>query len=120
MTENKYRYCFCFSKKGFLIFISHLDLMRLFERAFSRSKLPVLFTCGFNPHPRFSLPFPLSLGCAGEREFAELFLTEMIEPEKLAEKINSFLPNDIRIEEVFETEKCPDLSQENNIEFFYK
>lgn len=120
MMNNKYKYCFWFSKKGFLIFISHLDLMRLFERAFSRSGLPVLYTCGFNPHFRFSLPFSLSLGCTGEREFAELFLTEMIEPEKLAEKINIFLPKGIYIEQVLRPENCPDLSQEDKIAFFYK
>ncbi len=120
MTENKYRYCFWFSKKGFLIFISHLDLMRLFERVFARSAIPVLYSCGFNPHPRFSLPYPLSLGCAGENELAEIFLNEAMEPAEFKKKLNSFLPAGIVVEEVLVDKNCPDLAKSESIEFTYK
>ena len=51
-----------FEKTGNAIFISHLDLMRLFQRAFQRSGLPLTHTQGFNPRPSVSIALPLSLG----------------------------------------------------------
>lgn len=51
-----------FEKTGSAVYISHLDLMRLFQRAFQRGKLPLTHTQGFNPRPSVSIAMPLSLG----------------------------------------------------------
>ena len=51
-----------FEKKGNAIWISHLDLMRLFQRAFKRAGLPLTHTQGFNPRPSVSIALPLSVG----------------------------------------------------------
>ena len=73
-NEIKYPYTLIFSKQGKLIFISHLDLIRLFERVLKRSDLPLVYTQGFNPHIKFAVLFPLGLGQAGLREPVEIFL----------------------------------------------
>ena len=51
-----------FEKTGRAVWISHLDLMRLFQRAFKRSELPLTHTQGFNPRPSVSIALPLSVG----------------------------------------------------------
>ena len=51
-----------FEKIGNAVWISHLDLMRLFQRAFKRAGLPLKHTQGFNPRPSVSIALPLSVG----------------------------------------------------------
>ena len=51
-----------FQKTGNAVYISHLDLMRLFQRAFKRAELPLTHTQGFNPRPSVSIALPLSVG----------------------------------------------------------
>ena len=51
-----------FEKKGSAIWISHLDLMRLFQRACKRAGLSLKHTQGFNPRPSVSIALPLSVG----------------------------------------------------------
>jgi len=41
-------------------FISHLDLMRLWQRAIKRAGISVAYSEGFSPHPRISLAAPLA------------------------------------------------------------
>ena len=50
-----------FEKKGNAIWISHLDLMRVFQRSFKRAGLPLTHTQGFNPRPSVSIALPLSV-----------------------------------------------------------
>ena len=72
-----------FSKQGDIRFISHHDLMRLFERALRRAQLPVATSEGFHPRPRISLPMPLSVGFTGHSEVADVGLREWMRPEEL-------------------------------------
>ena len=51
-----------FEKTGNGIWMSHLDLMRVFQRAFKRAGLPLTHTQGFNPRPSVSIALPLSVG----------------------------------------------------------
>lgn len=97
MEIIKYKYIFTFYKKGWLIFISHLNLMRLYERAFKKANLPVVYSQGFNPHMRLSLPFPLPLGYIGQNEIGEIYLYQKIDPEEFIKKANNHLPEDIQI-----------------------
>lgn len=59
--------------------------------------IPVKFSQGFNPHPRFSIGNPLSLGFESEGEFIELDLESKISPEEFMERMNKVLPRDIQI-----------------------
>ena len=63
-----------FSKTGRAKYISHLDLMRTFQRAFLRAELPVRPTEGFNPHAFVSIPLPLSVGYSSSCEVLEVYV----------------------------------------------
>ncbi len=65
------RYVISFSKQGYSIFTSHLDMLRLFKRAFRRAGIPLSYSQGFNPHPKMSFAQPLSLGYSAKAELLE-------------------------------------------------
>lgn len=82
-----------------MIYISHLDLMRLFMRALQRAALPVKITEGFNPHPKLSIKRALKLGVESENEEAAIVLKEFIRPEEFRQRLNKHLPEGIFIKE---------------------
>jgi radical SAM-linked protein len=55
-------------------YISNLDLLRAWERALRRARLPLAYTQGYNPHPRITIAMPLAVGCVGEREVLDVLL----------------------------------------------
>lgn len=65
------KYALRFTKTGPVRFTSHLDLLRMFKRAFRRTCIPVSYSQGFNPHPRMGFCQPLSLGYSGLGEYIE-------------------------------------------------
>lgn len=71
---NISRYRMRFEKRDALRFISHHDLMRVFELALRRSGLGVAFTQGFNPHPRVSFALALPLGVESLDELVDIDL----------------------------------------------
>lgn len=81
-------------------FISHLDLMRLFTRAFRRADLPIKLTKGFSPHPKFSIKRALKLGVESENEEAVVVLKEEIAPEDFKDRVQKQLPDGIEIKSV--------------------
>lgn len=99
-SDFMYKMRFTFTKKGIIRFISHLDLMRLFTRAFRRANLPVKMTEGFSPHPKFSIKRALKLGVESDNEEAVLVLRERIGEEEFREKLQKQLPEGIEIKSV--------------------
>lgn len=91
-----------FSKTGDLRFISHLDLMRLFQRASRRAKLPVTVTKGFSPHLKISVTRALKLGSESLAEEATFQMDERVGPEKFSAAMNENLPCGVKIEKVEE------------------
>ena len=82
-------------------FISHLDIMRLWERAFRRANIPLVYSEGFNPRPRISLAAPLSVGVTGESELMDVFVTGKVSPHWFTASVNQQLPSGIEILEVY-------------------
>ena len=78
-------------------FISHLDLMRLFQRASRRAGLPVTVTKGFSPHLKISIKRALKLGLESEAEEATFYMDEETTPGRFAESINAKLPEGIKV-----------------------
>lgn len=91
------KYRLRFSKLGYLRFIGHLDLMKLFQRCIKRAKLPIAYSVGFNPHPLLSFALPLSLGMGSLGEYAELVLQTEMPVEVIMEQINAALPEGLKI-----------------------
>ena len=91
-----------FSKKGPLVFISHLDLAHTFVRAFNRAGLPLRYSEGFNPHPKLVFALPLSVGMAGENEMCDVGLKTDMDKDEFEEKIRAVMPPHITIKSVTE------------------
>ena len=66
-----FKYVISFSKNGYIKYTSHLDMMRMFKRAFRRSEILLQYSQGFNPHPKMGFAQPLSLGYAADEEYIE-------------------------------------------------
>ncbi|WP_409228256.1 TIGR03936 family radical SAM-associated protein [Gudongella sp. SC589] len=86
-----------FTKVGYLKYLSHLDMVRLFTRTFSKAGIPIKFSEGFNPHPKFSIGNPLPLGTESMAEYMDVELAERMNPETFIERMNNALPEGIQI-----------------------
>lgn len=95
-----------FEKKGNAIWISHLDLMRLFQRAFKRAGLPLTHTQGFNPRPSVSIALPLSVGVESSCELLDFELYgEPVPAEEILLRLNSALIDGVRVLSVYDAQE---------------
>lgn len=104
VTARSYR---CrFEKCGPIRYISHLDLTRAFHRAFIREGIPLKFSEGFSPHPKFAFALPLSTGTESLVEMADFTLKPGFDPkpEELLEALQRQMPAGIRLLSVKEEE----------------
>ena len=92
-----------FEKRGDAVWISHLDLMRVFQRAFRRAGELLKHTGGFNQHAYVSLALPLSVGTESGCEILDFELEEY--GNDLKDRLNQVLPAGIRVLEVYESDK---------------
>lgn len=92
-----------FEKKGNAIYISHLDLMRVFQRAFKRAGLPLTHTQGYNPRPSVSIALPLSLGVESGCELLDFDLEgEKLPNEEICARLNDAMIEGVRVKEVYD------------------
>ena len=91
------RVLFTFSKTGRTVFISHLDLMTVMERALARADYCARFTEGFNPKPRLEFASPLGLGIASREEVACVDLFDFDSEASFASRMNLALPRGLEI-----------------------
>jgi hypothetical protein len=94
---NIFPYRVRFAKGGRLRFLSHHELMRLFERALRRSGLPLRMTEGFNPHPILAFPVALATGIESRDEVMELELSSWVAPARIRERMAAQMPEGIQI-----------------------
>lgn len=94
-----------FSKVERAKYISHLDLMRTFQRAFSRAKIPIKHTEGFNPHPFVSIALPLSVGYSSQCEILEFGLLEGVSPQEVPARLTAAMPEGVIIHECYPAER---------------
>ncbi len=80
-----------------LKYLSHLDLMRLWHRAFRRAGMPLAYSQGFSPHPRFSLAAPLPVGVTSEGELMDVFLERRVSVDFFSRAMARQLPLGIEI-----------------------
>ena len=88
---------FSFSKNGVARFLSHLNVMSMFERTMLRSGTPVRYTNGYNPKPKLEFAHPLSLGIASIDEVAKVELTENHDVETWIESMNRVIHGGILV-----------------------
>jgi radical SAM-linked protein len=92
-----------FSRGAVLKFISHLDLIRLWQRALNRAGIALAYSEGFNPHPRMSLAAPLALGVTSEAELMDVVLSKWSSPHAFTTSVGRQLPLGIEISQVYNT-----------------
>ncbi len=92
-----------FEKTGDAVWISHLDLMRLFQRAFKRAGLPLTHTQGFNPRPSVSIALPLSVGVESCCELLDFDLEgDAPSCDEIRDRLNDALVEGVRVRQVYE------------------
>ncbi len=102
-----------YTKDQSVKYISHLDLLRMINRALKRAKIDISYTQGFNPHPKVFFALPLSVGITSEAEYMDIELNTFISCEKLIADLNKALPNGIRMvkaKNIIEKEKKKSIS----------
>ncbi len=98
--ESPHRYRIRYSKGPSIRFIGHLDLLRTWERALRRAKIPVAYSQGFHPHPRINLGAALPLGYSSECELIDLWIENEIETTEIMSRISRSLPPGIELASV--------------------
>lgn len=96
---TRWRLRLCYAKTGRPRFISHLDFIRLFERAARRAGLPLAFSEGFSPAPRIAYGWPLPVGMSGLGEYVDVELKERVAPERVVADLNRTLPQGLEVRE---------------------
>lgn len=89
-----------FSRGEPVKFISHLDITRLWQRALNRAGVSLVYSEGFNPHPRLSLAAPLALGITSEAELMDIYCTGMVSPHWFTGAVGQQLPDGIDVMKV--------------------
>jgi len=82
-------------------FISHLDIMRLWQRALHRAGVSLAYSEGFSPHPRISLAAPLPVGVTSEAELMDIVCTKWVSPHWFTAAVSQQLPPGMEILQVY-------------------
>ena len=91
-----------FEKTGNAVWISHLDLMRLFQRAFKRAGLPLTHSGGFTPRPQVSIALPLSVGVESQCELLDFDLDgQMPDLDEIRDRLNQALVPGVTVLNVY-------------------
>lgn len=100
-----------FTKTGRLRYISHLDLCRTMCPAMIRSKIPLWYTEGFNPHPKMVFAQPLPLFVESRCELLDIKITEEMSHEELTKRLREAFTAELYVEEVYTpTEKFSEIA----------
>ena len=91
-----------FTKEENIRFISHLDILRMFQRAVKRAELPVSYSLGFNPHMLIGFACALPTGAMSQAEYAEMRLDTDVSTLEILQKLNNVLPKGCRVLDVSE------------------
>ncbi len=105
-TDVTQRLRVTFAKGEEVKYISHLDLMRLWERALRRASVPLAYSLGYNPRPKISIAFPLAVGVTGQEELMDVTLERPLAPRDFALAVGRQLPAGVtitQVEEVYPT-----------------
>lgn len=90
-----------FEKTGRLRYISHLDLDRTLRTAFVRTKIPIWYTEGFNPHAKMVFAQPLPLFAESKCELLDIKITEKMPFDEIAERLRGALTEELYIVDVY-------------------
>lgn len=90
-----------FKRREEIKFISHLDLIRVWQRVLWRAGVVLAYSEGFNPHPRLSLAAPLALGVTGEAELMDVYTVQSMSTHAFSAMVSPQLPTGMEIVQVY-------------------
>ena len=94
-----------FNKEGDMIYISHLDLQQVLQRAFRRAGIDLVHSQGYNPHPKISYGNALALGTESQGEYVDVEIEEDLSVEEYLTRMNEQLPEGIKFIKAMEIDK---------------
>lgn len=93
----RFKYRIKYTKGPELRFVSHLDMMRIFQRAIKRAGLPIGYSHGFNPHQLMSFANPLSLGMTSIGEYCDVEFIRAEDEKEIINKLNAVINDGIEV-----------------------
>jgi radical SAM-linked protein len=100
MSAQRFRVWF---RKGERVrYISHLDVLRAWERAIRRTGLPLSYSQGFTPHPKIAFASPLPLGFIGECEIMDVTLDERVDVDDFRARLKPESSDDLAVVDIAE------------------
>jgi radical SAM-linked protein len=102
--DIQHRMRIVFSKDSAVKYISHLDLLRAWERTIRRAELPLAYSMGFHPHPKITIAMPLPVGCTGENEALDVILYEPLSGREVIRALDPAMPPGIVVVSAEEVE----------------
>jgi radical SAM-linked protein len=97
VSEVRQRWRIVFARDEEARYLSHLDTVRAWERAFRRGDIPVATSEGFSPRSKLVFAAPLQLGMLAEHELADAFLAERLSAPDLRERLAAGMPRGYRV-----------------------
>ena len=91
-----------FEKQGTACYISHLDLMRTFQRLFLRAGIFLKHSNGFHPHPIISIVLPLPVGQSSCCELLDFEIEQTVDLAALPALLNAGCPEGLRVLRAYE------------------
>ena len=98
-----------FSKKGNLMYISHLDLSKTMQRIMVRANIDIWYSEGFNPQPRVVFAVPLPVGVESDCELLDIKINSPLELSEIKERVSKNFPDEMEVLDVY----VPDVKFKN-------
>ena len=98
------KYILKFEKADSVKYVSHLDLIRVFDRAMRRAQLPMGYSQGFNPHPLMTFAHPLGVGVSSIGELVEITTAEHLQEKEFLNRLQEFMPVGFKLIDIKEIE----------------
>jgi radical SAM-linked protein len=93
----RFHYRVQYTKRGDLRWLSHLDVVRLLQRAWKRAGIPVTYSQGFHPGPLFSFGPALAVGIESEAELVDFETSVALEPVTVRDRLAAAMPAGLRV-----------------------
>lgn len=90
-----------FSKKGNLMYISHLDLSKTMQRIMVRADIDIWYSEGFNPQPRVVFAVPLPVGVESDCEYLDIKINSPMDANEIKERISKNFPDEMKVLDVY-------------------
>ena len=102
MTDKVQRLRLTFARDDAARYLTHLDVMRMWERVLKRAALPVAYSEGFSPRPRIAIAVPLAVGMTSDCELLEMIMLERVPLQRFHDAVPPQLPAGFRLRDVQE------------------